>query len=358
MGESTDIQESALIELFERYRRQFAAGESHTARAKRLDLDRFERFLIAYRRVKRADALKVRDWDHSSVQRFIDDLLRKGEAPATVSRRLATIKHMGRTLAEEVAGFVNPARLARGPSIQAAAPKSVEAGEVENVRARAEARAAEKPGFGRERNKVLFELLIDTGLRADEIRLLKLGQLDERHEWIQGVKTKGRKYRNVYVSEGMRERLRNYLAARSLVLKKFFAKLTAAQDANLPLFVSTYNVDPAKPDSFLMGSKTVWRAIRELSVDTRLHPHLLRHTYAHELLESSADIRLVAQALGHSDVRVTMRYTERRDAEIASAVERARADAEPSAKKPRGAPSVTRRAAEEEEEEASDRKRT
>jgi len=50
----------------------------------------------------------------------------------------------------------------------------------------------------------------------------------------------------------------------------------------------------------------------------------LRHTYATELLEDSKDIRLVAQALGHSDVRITMRYTERGNEEVAAAVERAR----------------------------------
>jgi integrase/recombinase XerC len=59
-------------------------------------------------------------------------------------------------------------------------------------------------------------------------------------------------------------------------------------------------------------------------VDTKLHPHLLRHTYATELLEGSKDIRLVAQALGHSDVRVTMRYTERGNEEVASALEHTR----------------------------------
>jgi len=73
-----------------------------------------------------------------------------------------------------------------------------------------------------------------------------------------------------------------------------------------------------------MSPKSIWRAIRSCSVDTKLHPHLLRHTFASELLDSSHDIRLVAQALGHSDVRITMRYTERSDDEVAAALEQAR----------------------------------
>jgi site-specific recombinase XerD len=73
-----------------------------------------------------------------------------------------------------------------------------------------------------------------------------------------------------------------------------------------------------------MGAKSIWRVIRNSSVQTKLHPHLLRHTYATELLGDSRDIRLVAQALGHSDVKVTMRYTERGNEEIAQALEQTR----------------------------------
>ena len=62
-----------------------------------------------------------------------------------------------------------------------------------------------------------------------------------------------------------------------------------------------------------MGAKSIWRAIHELSGELHLHPHLLRHSYAIDLLHTSKDIRAVAQALGHSDVRVTMRYAERKN---------------------------------------------
>ena len=108
--------------------------------------------------------------------------------------------------------------------------------------------------------------------------------------------------------------------------KRFFPELGAGTDAKLPLFVSTHGAKASDLSSFEMSPKSVWRAIRECSVDTRLHPHLLRHTFATDLLESSRDIRLVAQALGHSDVRVTMRYTERTDEEVAAALEKVRSE--------------------------------
>ena len=73
-----------------------------------------------------------------------------------------------------------------------------------------------------------------------------------------------------------------------------------------------------------LPSGLVFDKENELSANMPLHPHLLRHSYALELLESSNDVRLVAQALGHSDVRITMRYTERKDEEIAQALEHSR----------------------------------
>jgi site-specific recombinase XerD len=114
------------------------------------------------------------------------------------------------------------------------------------------------------------------------------------------------------------------MEVRERELKRYFAKLSPAKNKKLPLFISTYGADADKPESFLMGAKTIWRAINELSAEVHLHPHLLRHSYALDLLDSSKDVRLVAQALGHSDVRVTMRYTERSGEEVAAALEKSR----------------------------------
>jgi len=318
------IQQMAFSKIVDSYIRYYASTNSHTARAKRLDLKHFLDFLSSLRGYAKPEKLKVRDWDFSSVHRFVDELLSKGEAPATVARRLATIKHMGRTLSEKVAGFVNPAREVKPPKVKTLMPQAIQKREVRTIQGKATARHKEKDSFIRHRNKTLFEFLLDTGLRADEVRLLRMSQIDDKLEWIENVRTKGRRYRNVYITTAIRPQLQNYLEERSKELKKFYAKLPKNIDRSHPLFISTYNAVPGKPDSFLMGSKTIWRAINELSSDTPLHPHLLRHSYALDLLTNSNDVRLVAQALGHSDVRITMRYTERSDEEIAKALEKSR----------------------------------
>jgi integrase/recombinase XerC len=147
-------------------------------------------------------------------------------------------------------------------------------------------------------------------------------QIDEKLEWLEEVRTKGRRFRNVYIPSAAKPLLESYLEARKHELKRFFPRLTEGASNRLPVFVSTHSAQSGDPDSFFMGAKSVWRAVRNCSVDTKLHPHLLRHTFATGLLDSSRDIRLVAQALGHSDVRITMRYTERTNEEVAEAIEK------------------------------------
>ncbi|RMG45154.1 MAG: hypothetical protein D6719_00625 [Candidatus Dadabacteria bacterium] len=321
---SKNLMNTPLLVAVESYISYYASGSGHTARAKRLDLDKFVTFLTSYKGYSKPEKLKLKDWDFSSVQRFVDERLKLGEAPSTVARRLATIKHMGRTMAEKIAGFVNPAREVKAPKTAPPCPKALSRSEIKSVRKRAILRLNDKDSFIRKRNKVLFEFLLDTGLRADEVRLLKLSQIDDNLEWISNVRTKGRRYRNVYITSKVRPILKQYLEERERELKRFYKKLPKARSRALPLFISTYNADPAKPESFLMGAKTIWRAINELSTETHLHPHLLRHSYALDLLSTSKDVRLVSQALGHSDVRITMRYTERNEQEIARALEKSR----------------------------------
>ncbi len=318
--------DSALETVIDGYIRYYAAGESHTSRAKRLDIKHFIQFLVIYRCVSSVAKLTLRDWDHSTVERFVEERLAKGETPATVARRLATLKHVGRIVSEQAVGFVNPARAVKPPRQRINKPKHLDAREVQHLKHAAADRLTCKRNFGRLRNEMIVNLLLDTGLRADEVRLLKVSQLSEDLSWIQGVRTKSRNFRNVYISSGIRVDLGHYLTARRTELLRFFDKLPEGRSKSLPLFISSYGADIAKPESFFMGSKTIWRAVAEITRELKIHPHLLRHSYAMDLLQHSNDIRLVAQALGHSDVKITMRYTEERDLEVARAVEQSRRD--------------------------------
>ena len=327
------LNAESLKVVVQNYLRYYAAGVGHTARAKRYDLQHFLLFLAASQR--EVDKLQVSDWTMQATKNFIDSRLELGEAPATVSRRLATLKHFGRTLAERVPGFINPAREVKGPVLQMNRPNGLAPEEVELLRSAAKLEVEErKYSFLSLRNQFLLEILLATGLRADEVRLLVFSQVSEERDWLKNVKTKGKKFRNVYLDTEIRDYTEKYLIQREEQLRRKFPIIGTWQQrelGRLPVLLSFHKASIEDPKSLHLSPKTIWRIISnfgkkaQLLLDKpigNLHPHKLRHTFAHGLLDSSKDVRLVAQALGHSDVRTTMRYTERSDQEIAAAMEK------------------------------------
>jgi site-specific recombinase XerD len=322
---------NTLIDVIENYLRYYAHGDSHTARAKRYDLEHFIKFLAGG--LSDVSVVKVSDWTMQRTKDFVDDRLAQGESPATVSRRLATIKHFGRTIAERLPGYVNPAREVKSPSFLVSKPHGLSKEEIEALKEAAHTNLERKGNkFSVERNRFLLLLLLYTGLRADEVRLLTYGQITDDHRWCRNVKTKGRRFRNVYLDEEIRKELDYYLVIRSDQLKeKYPAHPALDVNPKVAVLVSTYKSNPLKPETLAMSPKSIWNAVSEFGLiaskannKIKLHPHRLRHTFAHGLLDSSLDIRLVAQALGHSDVRTTMRYTERSEEQLAVAIERSR----------------------------------
>lgn len=320
---------ASLVSICENYVSYYASGDGHTAKAKRYDLKYFLEFLGG----TELD-LELGAWTHQATSDFIDYRLSLGESPSTVSRRLATIKHFGRTLADRVPDFVNPAKEVKAPKFNVLTPKGLPPEEVQALKEVLEEKLSEENSFLSMRKLTIVSLLLCTGLRADEVRTLVMAQLSINLDWLENVRTKGKKFRRVYVPKNCRAALEAYLAMRDAYLESKvdeYLPLSAEEKAKFPLFLSLRGGKLHSPPSFCLDPKTVWKQIsdfgslvsarfsdRELS----LHPHQLRHTFAHGLLDAATDIRLVAQALGHSDVRVTMRYTERTDKEVAEAVEK------------------------------------
>ena len=322
------IESESLKRMIENYLVYYASGHGHTARAKRYDLVHFLQFVAGS--PSAIDSTPVSAWTMQATQDFIDHRLSLGESPATVARRLATIKHLGRTLAERVHGYINPAREVKGPVLSVTRPKGLSAQEIALLK---EAALPLRSDYSSIRNQFLLELLMATGLRADEVRTLVVGQISDDQEWLKNVKTKGRKYRSVYLDSAIRALLQNYLQAREVELTRRFPEFTSipASDRSMfPVLNGFYRIDLGRPSTLGLSSKSIWRIIADFgkraqalspSPVPNLHPHKLRHTFAHGLLDTSKDVRLVAQALGHSDVRTTMRYTERTEEEIKRAIE-------------------------------------
>lgn len=315
--------ENKLINLANIYIKNYANINIHTTRAKKLDLKHFIHFLSNQINKKNNDLL-TSDFTPQNINLFIEEKLSLGEAPTTVARRIATIKHFAKTVSENNKNFINPTTSIKAPKRKIEKPDFLDRDEINKILQNGFEKVISKKSFKNIRNFTIFSLLLDTGIRADEIKNLLYSQLDSEYSWLKNVRTKGRKFRNVYITTAIKNILITYIEIRELELKKLDTNIPINIKKNLPLFISLYKAEIANPKTLKMGSKSIYRAVNEFSIDTKLHPHLLRHSYATELLNETKDIRLVAQALGHSDVRVTMRYTSRSDKDLSIALEKTR----------------------------------
>ncbi|QQR54609.1 tyrosine-type recombinase/integrase [Candidatus Peregrinibacteria bacterium] len=152
------------------------------------------------------------------------------------------------------------------------------------------------------RDRAMLETLYSTGLRVSELVSLNRSQVDlQRMEFT--VRGKGRKARLVFLSERCVEYLKTYLSKRS--------------DNWEPLFIS---FGRNREDQELgLGEKRrltacsvqdmARRTGRLAGIGKRVTPHLLRHSFATELLHNGADIRSVQEMLGHASITTTQIYT-------------------------------------------------
>ena len=142
----------------------------------------------------------------------------------------------------------------------------------------------------------MLELLYASGLRVSELVSLELGQINLDTNEIR-VWGKGSKERVVLMGEPAAEALRNYLAQGRL-------KLLGEKRSNA-LFLNRYG--QRIPERRVQ--KMLEEYAKKAGIEKRVHPHILRHTFATHLLDGGADLRVVQELLGHARLSSTQIYT-------------------------------------------------
>jgi integrase/recombinase XerD len=222
---------------------------------------------------------------------WIADLRAQGLASSTVARRIAAVRTLFRHLVLLGHREDNPAAELALPRRTRKLPRTLSAGEAERL---IEAAAGTTPRTLRDR--ALVELLYGAGLRVSEaVGLERTGiDLDDRLVRCIG---KGGKERIVPIGRGAAEALRLYLARGRPFL----------DTRHRPeLFLNARGGPLTRAGAFLIVRRLAEKAGLE---PQRVHPHLLRHSFATHLLEGGADLRSVQEMLGHADLSTTELYT-------------------------------------------------
>lgn len=190
------------------------------------------------------------------------------------------------------------------------------------------------------RDRAMVELLYSSGLRVGELTALDVdaaGSADG-HGWIDldaaqaHVRGKGSKWRAVPVGSAALGALQAWLAARAQWLALRPANAQAPGAGATALFIGR--------NGTRLTAQSVWQRLRARSLqaglNTPVHPHMLRHSFASHVLQSSGDLRAVQELLGHANIGTTQVYTRLDFQHLAKAYDAAhpRAHAKGSGKKP------------------------
>ena len=238
---------------------------------------------------------KIFNWpqvDTHHLRAFVAAQHRGGLGGRSLQRRLSALRSFYRYLLREGVVGANPAAGLRAPKAARRLPKTLDVDQVSRLLSEPEGGESEPALAARDR--AIMELLYSSGLRLAELVRLDLADLDLKDHTVT-VTGKGRKSRIVPVGRLARAALDEWRALRGPL---------AALDENA-LFVSRRGRR--------LSARAVQQRLRlwgvKQGLDGRLHPHMLRHSCASHVLESSGDLRAVQELLGHADIATTQIYT-------------------------------------------------
>ncbi len=229
--------------------------------------------------------------DSAKIGQWLQHLLKEGLAPSTISRKLSSLRAFYSYLVQREVLESSPAAKIRPPLKTFRVPHSILFEEVTRL-----IEVWKGEDFISARNRALMELAYGSGLREGELVSLTVDRISLDDGWVRPL-GKGAKERMVPMSQLSVKWLACYLDS--------WRHIVAGSHSGKFIFL-TRNGNP-------LSRMTVWNIVRNSAlkamITTDIHPHSLRHSFATHLLEGGADLRVVQELLGHSDIRTTEIYT-------------------------------------------------
>ena len=223
--------------------------------------------------------------DRLTINTYVRNLREKKYAPTSVIRKVASLRGFFKWAYS--AGIItkNPASTLEQPKVPQRLPKVISLKEIEEM----------LHNNLTPIEHIMMELLYSCGLRVSELVNLKLNDIDLSSKYVRCF-GKGSKERIIPIGEQAKNAVKEYLPQRDFIVKK-------------------YNLSTKRllilENGRLINRQDVYTFIHKQGkvIHKNISPHTLRHSFATHLLENGADLRIVQELLGHSDVSTTQLYT-------------------------------------------------
>lgn len=223
--------------------------------------------------------------DRISISNYIRSLKERKLASTSVIRKVASLRGFFKWATSMNILEKNPASTLEQPKVPQRLPKVVSLKEIEGI-LHADLNVLQS---------LMVELLYSCGLRVSELVNLKINDIDMNSKYVRTL-GKGSKERIIPIGKKALDALNKYMPERELIIKKYklpTKKLLILENGRLVNRQDVYNVIHDKGKM----------------INKNISPHTLRHSFATHLLENGADLRVVQELLGHSDVSTTQLYT-------------------------------------------------
>jgi len=278
------------LQRFYNYLQSERRYSAHTVSAYRRDIKHFmkncdlhESQLIEWDDIKQAD-----------IRRCVAALHRQGLSGKSLQRWLSSIRSLYKFLCRFDRASNNPAIGIPAPKSAKRLPGTLNVDEINQLLSARSSETQAAESKLRVRDNAMMELMYACGLRLSELSGLNLPDINWQQQIIQ-VTGKGQKQRRLPFGSKAKNALESWIKQRVIIINENEAAL----------FVSTRGTR--------LSNSSIQKRLKKMALtqglNTNVYPHMLRHSFASHILESSKDLRAVQELLGHANLSTTQIYT-------------------------------------------------
>ena len=249
-------------------------------------ISNYERDITRLLKFLSKENLTIEDINKQTTSKWLIELRRMGLGNRSINRNISSVKNFFKYMQKLNKVEHNPFETIKAPKMEEKLPKTLSLEDVDRL-------LSFQPKTNFEfRDKAFLELLYSCGLRVSEAVNVNVSSFEQDFSFVK-VLGKGNKERLIPVGQYAQQAISDWLSTRDNIVEK---------DA---LFTNKYGTRI----SVRAMQQRLWKISLSLGM-APVHPHMLRHSFATHMLESSGDLRSIQEMLGHSSLSTTQIYTK------------------------------------------------